>query len=149
MARAEAHQAEETREGGCLCGAVRFRASGPPHKVNYCHCRMCQKASGAPVLAWATYARDKVTFTQGCPSLYQSSAQAQRGFCNACGTPLLWHGVGDPSWIDLTIGAFDRPELAPPEEHIWTESRVKWLNIVDGLARYPERGPRATGYASD
>jgi hypothetical protein len=126
---------------------VRFQASGPPHKINYCHCRMCQKASGAPVLAWATYRRECVSFTDGCPTIYQSSPQAQRGFCSACGTPLFWHGVGDPSFIDLTVGSFDRPELLPPQEHIWTQSRIAWLGISDSLPQHPRRGPRSTGYA--
>ncbi|MBI1775228.1 MAG: GFA family protein [Proteobacteria bacterium] len=140
-------EAATVREGGCLCGAVRFQASGPPHKVNYCHCRMCQKASGAPVVTWATYARGQVTFTLGCPTIYQSSAQAQRGFCSVCGTPLLWHGVGDPNWIDLTVGAFDEPDALPPEEHIWTQSRIRWLAVADSLPQHSKRGPRSTGYA--
>ena len=42
-------------DGGCLCGAVRYRLEGPPlHADYYCHCRMCQRAAGAPVVAWGT-----------------------------------------------------------------------------------------------
>lgn len=48
----------QVHEGGCLCGAVRYRITGEPKSVGYCHCRMCQRAAGAPVVAWATVPAD-------------------------------------------------------------------------------------------
>ncbi len=54
-----------TVTGGCFCGAVRFEVAGPEKYACYCHCRSCQHAAGAPVVAWATYARDTFLLTAG------------------------------------------------------------------------------------
>ena len=45
--------------GGCFCGAVRYRVEGPPLDAGYCHCRMCQRANGAPAVAWVTWNLDR------------------------------------------------------------------------------------------
>ena len=82
--------APEALTGGCQCGAVRFRATGP-FKVSLCHCRMCQKAFGnyfAPLVT-----AKAVEWTRGTPALFRSSNMARRGFCSACGTPLFYLGV--------------------------------------------------------
>jgi hypothetical protein len=56
------------REGGCLCGAVRYRIEALPTDIAYCHCRMCQKASGAPAMAWATVPASAFAWTRGRPT---------------------------------------------------------------------------------
>ena len=127
-----------TAEGGCLCGAVRFRADGAPSYVNFCHCRMCQKASGAPMMAWATYPAAKVDFPDAKPKRRRSSEIAERGFCPECGSALLWQRLGSDT-IDLSVAAFDDPNALAPSEHIWTESRVRWLTLTDHLPRYRQR----------
>jgi hypothetical protein len=123
-------------EGGCLCGAVRYRAEGPPAHVNHCHCRMCRLGSGSPVVTWVTFARDKLEWTKGAPTIRRSSDIAVRGFCSACGTPLLWQGDADAGHIDITAGSLDKPEAIAPQDHLWTESAVPWLNVADDLPRY-------------
>lgn len=126
----------DIHEGGCLCGAVRYRATGRPVRVNYCHCRMCLKATGAPVSAWATFARSQVRFVQGRPTLRRSSDIARHGFCATCGSALTWEGDGDPDLTDVSIGSLDHPEKVAPQEHLWTESAVRWLHIDDELPRH-------------
>jgi hypothetical protein len=126
----------EVREGGCLCGAVRYRAEGRPVSVNHCHCRMCQRASGAPVVTWATFPVAQFKWTKGAPTIRRSSEIAVRGFCGACGTALLWQSDAQPDLIDITAGSLDRPETIAPQEHLWTESAVPWLTIEDDLPRY-------------
>ena len=125
-------------EGGCLCGAVRFRADGSPSYVNFCHCRMCQKASGAPMMAWATFERAKVEII-GLPMFRRSSPDVERGFCGDCGSTLIWQRPCGPT-LDLAVATFDDPNGLAPSEHIWTESRARWLNLTDHLPRYPRRG---------
>lgn len=127
---------EEIHEGGCLCGAVRYRARGRPTQVNHCHCRMCQRASGAPLVTWATFPADRVEWIKGAPARRRSSDIAERGFCAACGSALLWQEDARRDMIDLTAGTLDRPEAVRPQDHIWTESAVPWLAIADGLPRY-------------
>lgn len=125
-------------DGGCLCGAVRFRADGPPAYVNFCHCRMCQKASGAPMMAWATFPKAKVAFAGKEPKMRKSSDIAERGFCAECGSAMVWQRAGAET-MDLAVASFDEPNTVAPSEHIWTESRVRWLTLTDHLPRYRER----------
>jgi hypothetical protein len=129
--------AGEVHEGGCLCGAVRYRARGRPTQVNHCHCRMCQRASGAPIVTWATFPSANVEWIKGAPATRRSSDTAERGFCSACGSALFWRGDAEKDLIDLTAGTFDRPETLRPEDHIWIESAMPWLHVADELPRYP------------
>jgi hypothetical protein len=122
--------------GGCLCGAVRYRATAML-RTDLCHCRMCQKASGAPVVAWLTVPGDAFAFTQGQPVAYRSSARAVRHFCGTCGSQLTFREPEDPSELDINLATLDRPEAVPPQYHIHTTSRMPWLDIHDDLPRYP------------
>ena len=88
--------------GGCLCGAVRYAARGEPVDTGYCHCRICQRSSGAPVLAWATFSNDAFAYTSGSPTTYRSSPKAGREFCAACGTQIAFREDG-AARVDLNI----------------------------------------------
>ena len=130
--------------GGCLCGSLRYAARALPIDVGYCHCRMCQRSSGAPVLAWATFPADAFAYTEGSPASYRSSPSAAREFCASCGTQILFRK--DPprekaATVDINIGSLDRPEAIAPEYHIFTESRIPWFDTADSLPRYPDAGP--------
>jgi hypothetical protein len=127
---------DQAYDGGCLCGEVRWHATGEPLRVNYCHCEMCRRASGAPVVSWATFPAANVTFTRGGPTWRQSSDIAERGFCGTCGSALTWHGLGEDI-IDVTVGTCDLPDTLVPSHHLWTESAIEWLDIPDNLPRYP------------
>lgn len=123
-------------DGGCLCGAVRYRLEGPPLHADYCHCRMCQRAAGAPVVAWGTWPTDRFTWLQGEPRTFASSARGERSFCPSCGTSLTFVDPGDPALVDVTLASLDDPAAFAPEDHIWTMSRVRWLDLGDELPRY-------------
>lgn len=129
--------------GRCLCGAVRYRAEGPASSIGYCHCISCRRASGAPYVAWATFARDAVVLTQGRLAEYRSSAPVMRGFCPACGTPLSYRHDRRPAEIDLTLAALDDPAALTPAYHLWTEHKLPWVRLDDGLPQYPRFLPRA------
>ena len=127
----------EPISGGCLCGAVRYTVTEPPYDAHYCHCRTCQKASGAPVVAGAFVTRDAFVFTHGKPTIFKSSPIVERGFCGTCGTYLLYRPIIPEwsNWIILTIASLDHPENMPPQRHYGIESQIPWLNIHDGLPR--------------
>ena len=74
-------------EGGCLCGALRYRVLPGEADSAYCHCRMCQRAGGSPVLAWFSVEQGRFAYTKGAPRQYRSSPTAIREFCAACGSP--------------------------------------------------------------
>jgi hypothetical protein len=121
--------------GGCQCGAIRFALSAPPVKVSICHCRMCQKASGAPFASLADIERSDFTWTRGEPASFRSSSIAMRDFCKDCGTPLSFRRIDGPR-IEIMTGAFDRPDRVIPTLQYGTESRQGW---VVGIANLPSQ----------
>jgi hypothetical protein len=132
---------EETGfSGGCLCGDVRYEARDPID-AGYCHCRLCQRSSGAPVLAWASFPTISFSITQGEPRSYSSSPKGLRQFCASCGTQIVFRGSATPQQIDVNIASLDDPTSIEPAYPIWIESRVPWLHIDDDLPRYSDDGP--------
>ena len=119
---------ERLREGGCLCGQVRFQARGRPTNVRICHCRLCQKAMGSPFFARAQYPMDQVTVT-GRTERYPSSPELWRVFCPMCGTRVLAERL------------FDDPNALPPECHFFVSSKIGWVRLNDDLPQYPEWPP--------
>ena len=128
---------ERNFTGGCLCGGVRYRITGAPVEAIYCHCRMCQRAHGAPVIAWLTVPLAAFAIIAGGPAAYQSSPRAVRHFCDGCGTPLTWRALDNPRLVDVSIASLDNPEAVEPALHIWTESQISWFEIADDLPRHP------------
>ena len=130
----------QTTFGGCLCGAVRYEASGNPVSVIYCHCESCRKSTGAPVVALAGYKRDRVRFTRSERATYESSPGVKRGFCAHCGTSLTWEGDGDElgPLVEILIGTADDPSRLAPRSHIHHAERIPWFEVSDSLPRYRE-----------
>ncbi|WP_157217502.1 GFA family protein [Flavisphingomonas formosensis] len=128
-------------KGGCLCGAIRYRLAEAPQAVAYCHCRNCQRASGAPVLVFGTVPRDAFVVEQGNPRRHRSSPIGERWFCGDCGCQIAMHVDYQIDTIDIAIATLDVPEASPPEFHIWHGSRIGWFETADHLTRYPDAGP--------
>ena len=118
--------------GGCQCGAVRYRLDAAPTGANVCHCRMCQKAGGAPFMAFTGVKLAELVWTRGAPKTFVSSAIAERGFCGECGTPLTWRAFGRDR-ISVTIGSLDEPDAVAPEVQLDVESKLAWLDGVRDL----------------
>ena len=121
--------------GGCLCGAVRYRATAEPVKSSYCHCRMCQRSAGAPVLAWVSVPVSSFAYVASAPKVYRSSTKAQREFCPDCGTQLVFREDGDAN-LDITTASLDDPTKWPARYHIWRMSRIAWFDTDDTLPRH-------------
>lgn len=127
---------ERTITGGCQCGAVRYRASAVLDNAHLCHCRMCQKAVGGLFAALVSAPRDALVWTRGQPARWRSSAQVDRGFCAACGTPLLYENLAGDH-ISVTLGSLDNPVAFRPVSHDGTEGRMPWFF---DLADVPDHG---------
>jgi hypothetical protein len=138
MPRSTHHQ-----EGGCLCGALRFLVTAPALDTGYCHCRMCQKNSGAPVVAWATFPAASFSWTAGTPASYASSAGARREFCPNCGSYMAFRSEDAPREVSVNTASFDDPSAFPPRMHIYAESRIAWFRTADELPSHPRQGPPA------
>lgn len=117
--------------GGCQCGAVRYALSAVPGSVTLCHCRMCQKASGGPFMAFAAIPLERIEWTSGLPKTFRSSSYAERGFCEACGTPLTYQHEG--GWLGITLCSLDNPALLPPRRQFGIEARLPWIQTLDAL----------------
>jgi hypothetical protein len=127
------------REGGCLCGAVRYKAEGEPINVRICHCRNCQKAMGSPFFARALFPQTALT-VDGETGSYSTSERIDRVFCRRCGTRLFsWRRDGSAAGVALAT--FDDRNAFAPSDHIWVEEKLNWLKFDDGLPQYPTTIP--------
>lgn len=124
-------------EGGCLCGAIRYRAESPPLRVVICHCSMCRKHSGAPALAFAHFPKASFAWLKGEPRRYRSSAFAERGFCPDCGSTVTMHEDVLPDRVQVAAGSLDTPEGLAPQDHVWVANQLPWLKITDDLPHFP------------
>ena len=122
--------------GGCFCEKVRFAVAGPEKFACFCHCQSCQRAAGAPIVAWATYDRDRFAITRGAMRWHASSPGVTRGHCSDCGTTISYENDKRPGEIDLTLNSLDNPNGPVLRAHIWTEDRQPWLQISDRLPVY-------------
>ena len=127
---------EIATKGGCLCGAVRYRAEGPPTASMICHCDSCARASGAPAVAWVTFRTQGFRFVRGEPVAFHSSPPVTRRFCGSCGTPLTYVHTARPSEIDVTTRTLDDPEAFAPSHHAWVGDGPSWSRPADGLPTF-------------
>jgi hypothetical protein len=118
--------------GGCQCGAVRYVLRAKPTGAVVCHCRMCQKAGGAPLMAFAGVKIADLVVVRGAVTKYSSSEIAQRGFCAACGTPLIYQMKGSDR-VSVTIASLDNPAQVAPRLQLGIEARIPWVEALSGL----------------
>ena len=123
-------------QGGCLCGAVRYRSTAGPIRAVNCHCSICRRFSGAAFMTFVHFPKSAFAWERGQPTRYRSSAEAERGFCARCGSTLTMHEAVLPDRVQVALGSLDRPQDVRPDDHIWTESQLPWLEIVDDLPRH-------------
>ena len=128
------------REGGCLCGAVRFKAKGEPLNVRICHCRNCQKAMGSSFYARALFPQSALT-VEGETARFATSARLERVFCPQCGTRMFsWRTDGSVTGVALAV--FDDHNAFQPTEHMWVSEKMDWVRIDDGLKQYQQSVPQ-------
>jgi len=128
--------------GGCLCGAVRYEAEAFVKSGYYCHCTQCQKSSGAPAEIGIPIKAGTLTFTNGEPKYYVSSEIGKRGFCEHCGSRLVWRPT-DPandSWTNLAVCSLDNSEDARPCRHTYVDTQLPWYELADQLPRHAQGG---------
>ncbi len=128
----------EIYEGGCLCGAVRYRVTGVPTDQTHCHCTLCRKVSGSAFVTWASWPSESMDLTSGEMAYCQSSEKARRGFCSQCGSTLTFDLLGS-GMIDLAVCTLDDPNIMNPADHIWTSTKISWIHLSDGLPMFSER----------
>jgi hypothetical protein len=134
--------------GGCQCGAVRYAWLEPPRYASVCHCRMCQKASGQPFMAFTGGQLESLQWTRGEPAIFRSSEHGERGFCSACGTPLTYR-LTSTGRISVTMASLDNPEAMRPTKAYGVEGKLSWTDGVSALpAQRTEDWMREAGIAT-
>ncbi|HEY5656451.1 MAG TPA: GFA family protein [Myxococcota bacterium] len=129
---------EQVFEGGCLCGATRFRVGGPVTSCCYCHCRSCRRAAGAPFVAWVTFPASRFEMIRGQLTEYESSPGVRRGFCASCGTSITYAHPSRGEEVDVTLAALDDADALRPDCHLWVSHKPAWVVLADGLPQYLE-----------
>ena len=125
-----------TYTGGCLCGAVRYLATGVARNLCFCHCTSCRRAAGSPSVPWGTFERAAFRITRGQLCEYRSSAHVARGFCASCGSALTFRNEARAAEIDVTLGSLDEPGLLAPQMHVWVADKLPWVTIADALPQH-------------
>jgi hypothetical protein len=134
-----------TREGGCLCGEVRYTVAGPLREILVCHCVECRRWAGR---AWAaTAARNADLEIAGGGNLRwlpspRSEHRAERGSCAHCGSSLFWR-VPRAERVSIGAGTLDDPSVLDVAAHIWVEQAAAWELPPDGTPTYPRGYPES------
>ncbi len=122
---------------------MRYRLESTPLFVHCCHCRWCQRETGASFALNAMVESDRVTLLAGEPELVDTPSASGRGQkiyrCATCRVALWSHYSGaGPAVKFLRVGSLDNPDLLPPDIHIFTSTKQPWVVIPPGMAAVPE-----------
>ena len=130
-------------DGGCACRAVRYRMRTKPLWVNCCHCRWCQRETGASFALNALIEADRVEVLQGQPDVVMTPSNSGKGQkivrCPTCRVAVWSHyaGAGDLMSF-MRVGTLDEPDHLPPNIHIYTASKQPWVVLPPGMPAVPE-----------
>ena len=122
-------------EGGCSCGQVRYRLDAEPMIVHACHCRDCQRRTGAPLAVNAWIEEAHFELLSGSLDVRtgpggDSGKPADTASCTACGTAIwTWFHASPPGSRFVRCGTLNEPGRLPPDVHIYTASRQPWVGI--------------------
>lgn len=132
----------ETLDGGCACGAVRYRLAGPPMFVHCCHCRDCQRQTGSAFVLNALIETDRIELTAGKPEPVAVPTDSKRPHdiyrCPKCQTA-VWSDYGRrPALRFVRVGALDDPTALKPDVHIYTRSKQPWVGLPADVPVFEE-----------
>jgi hypothetical protein len=130
----------ENLEGGCACGAVRYRLEVAPMFVHCCHCRDCQRQTGSAFALNAIIETNRLTLLSGetHPSAMPTDSGQPHSIyrCQACGTA-LWSNYGSRNTLRFVrVGTLDDPAALQPDVHIYTRSKQPWIVLPDGVPAF-------------
>ncbi len=142
-----ADESDRALEGGCTCAAVRYRMTSRPMFVHCCHCRWCQRETGASFALNAIIEADRVILLQGHPETVDTPSNSGKGQkivrCPDCRVALWSHyaGAGETMCF-LRVGTLDEPDRVPPDIQIFTSSKQPWIALppdIPAVAEYYDR----------
>ena len=120
-------------EGGCACGAIRYRLESAPMFVNCCHCHDCQRQTGSAFVINAVIETDRITLLSGAPEAVGVPTDSGRPHdihrCPQCRVAVWSDYGGRPAIRFLRVGTLDDPGAVPPGAHIFTRSKLPWVAL--------------------
>ncbi|HMA11671.1 MAG TPA: GFA family protein [Steroidobacteraceae bacterium] len=130
-------------EGGCDCRSVRYRLTEAPLVVHCCHCRWCQRESGASFALNAMIESDRVESLEADPVVVDTPSASGRGQkilrCPRCSVAVWGHYAGGGERVKFVrVGTLDDPDALPPDVHIFTASRQPWVVLPPGTPAFAE-----------
>ena len=133
----------ETHDGGCACGAVRYRVHGKPLFGTVCHCNFCQRRLASAFALMASFNEDAVEVLQGQLSECEhrsdvSGRWLKMSFCPQCGTTVAHTAEIRPGLRTVAAGSFDDPGWFSVDRHIWVQSKLPWVTIPEGVTSYAQ-----------
>jgi hypothetical protein len=137
------HDAWMPLAGGCDCGRIRYRLLAPPLFVHCCHCRWCQRESGASFALNAMLETERLDVLAAAPELVDTPSASGFGQkiarCPSCRIALWSHYSGSgPLVAFVRVGTLDEPDRLPPDIHIFTATKQPWVVLPDGVPAVPE-----------
>ena len=127
-------------EGGCACGAVRYRLELAPMFVHCCHCRDCQRQTGSAFVINALIETDRIVLLAGAPEPVGVPTDSGRPHdiyrCPACRTALWSDYGGRPALRFVRVGTLDDPAALAPDVHIYTRSKLPWVQLPEGVPAF-------------
>jgi len=115
--------------GNCLCGATRVTAKRASNNVGACHCRMCRKWGGGPLMAFDCGTDVSIEGEENI-SVFNSSDWAERGFCKQCGTHLFYR-IKEGNQYVLPVGLFDDDERLKFEDQIFIDEKPSFYDFAN------------------
>ncbi len=127
-------------EGGCACGAVRYRLESAPMFVHCCHCRDCQRQTGSAFVLNALIETDRIALLAGDPEPVPVPTDSGRPHhiwrCKGCRTA-LWSNYGGRAKLRFVrVGTLDDPTALTPDVHIYTRSKLPWIRLPEGVPAF-------------
>lgn len=140
---------ETVYEGGCVCGAVRYRVRGKAAVISACHCTFCQRRTGSAFATMAYFDEANVRIVKGQITDYEhrsdeSGRWLRMQFCPRCGTTVTHAVEARPGLTAVALGTLDNPDSLRIERHIWLRSKRPWFLIPAGVATFPQGSVGAT-----
>ncbi len=125
-------------EGGCTCRAVRYRMLTRPLFVHCCHCSWCQRETGSAFVLNAMIETDRVKLLRGTPEVVKTPSNSGKGQkilrCPTCRISVWSHYAGAGLKVAFVrVGTLDDPNLCPPDVHIFTSTKQKWVQLSDDV----------------
>jgi hypothetical protein len=124
------------KQGGCLCGKVRYEVNLKGAEFGNCHCKDCQKNSGAPFISFAFVDWGYFRWINEPDGAYQSSPNAYRKFCTNCSSAICWESKDFPDGISINAGTLDDISENEIQFEIFTCSRWPGIAPINGARQY-------------